>query len=66
MADVIYDRLSGLPPEQGSRLKDMGDGTFAPQAMSLSGLPPLQSLSAVSPVPVWYLTMKASETITTW
>jgi hypothetical protein len=48
MADIIYDRLSGLPPEQLTRLKDMGDGTFAPQAMSLSGLVPVQSLSAVS------------------
>jgi hypothetical protein len=50
MADIIYDRLSGLPPEQGERAKDMGDGTFAIVGLDIAGFPPLLSLTAVSAV----------------
>jgi hypothetical protein len=48
MADVIYDRLSGLPPEQGQRSKDMGDGSLALVGLGVGGFAPLLSLTAVS------------------
>jgi hypothetical protein len=35
MADVIYDRLSGLLPEQGLLTKQMPDGSFAPVSMAV-------------------------------
>jgi len=50
MADVVYDRLSGLPPQQGQRNKDMGDGSFAPVSMGVAGFAPVQSLSGVSAI----------------
>src|ERR1700733_9470134 len=50
MADIIYDRLSGFPPEQGERAKDMGDGTFAIVGLAVAGYPPLLSLSNVSAI----------------
>jgi hypothetical protein len=50
MADVIYDRLSGIPPEQGLLTKQMPDGSFAPVNMGIAGLTPVLSLSAQSAV----------------
>jgi hypothetical protein len=50
MADVIYDKGSGIPPEQGGLYKNMPDGSFAQVGLAIAGFAPLQSLTAVSTV----------------
>lgn len=48
MADIVYNPVAGAPFSGGLRMKDLGDGTFAPTSMNVSGLVPLQSLTNVS------------------
>ncbi len=48
MADVVFNPVAGVPFSGGLRMKDLGDGTFAPTSMNVSGFTPVTSLSAVS------------------
>ena len=47
MADILWNPLAGAPPSVPTRMKDCGDGTYAPIGMSV-GPPPIASLTAVS------------------
>jgi len=48
MADQVFNPVAGVPFSGGVRMKDLGDGTFAPLGVNISGLVPLQSLTNVS------------------
>lgn len=48
MADVVFNPISGIPPNVGQRMHDCGDNTYALVSLGLAGLLPVQSLSSVS------------------
>jgi hypothetical protein len=47
-ADVKWVPVAGYPFSGSFRYKDCGDGTFAPITVSISGNPPIQSLTGAS------------------
>jgi hypothetical protein len=48
MADVIFNPVAGVPFSGGTRMKDLGDGTFAPLSMSVAGFQPVLSITTQS------------------
>jgi hypothetical protein len=50
MADIVFNPVAGVPFSGGTRMKDLGDGTFAPLSMAVAGPTPTLSLSAQSAV----------------
>jgi hypothetical protein len=45
MADIVFNPIAGVPFSGGVRMKDLGDGTYAPISMGVAGFQPVLSIS---------------------